>query len=329
MLSVITGGGKWVEIKTHADPLYQHLIITAERKFWRCVESGEPPALFGIEPPTPRIAAVRIVDMNASNAWAEFAAVFARTRSAHLEHEQAKAELKGSGARGCPTGDRAWRPRQTLKVRCRQLRSSWLRMLAVQRTSETIGTLAAALAKAQLALHQSGKITNRNYPQGPAEPEQTFRYALVRPAGLRSCAKPWVIMRLPHVQTTSIDQAAGIVQLTTVLAHSSGEWIASDWPVCPISDTATPHRMGEALTYTRRYGLFTLVGIAGEDDRDAPNVATPPPTSNSYRKSRQAMEVAATSMVAASLSRSRAKAAEQPFSLGRIGGITRSACCRT
>ena len=94
VLSVITGGGKWVEIATHADPLYQHLIVTAERKFWRCVERGEPPALFGIEPPRPRIEAIRIVDMSASNAWAEFAGVFARTRSAHLEHEQAKAELK-------------------------------------------------------------------------------------------------------------------------------------------------------------------------------------------------------------------------------------------
>lgn len=94
VLSVITGGGKWVEITAHADPLYQHLIITAERKFWRCVESGEPPALFGIDPPTPRIEAVRVVDMSGSNAWAEFAEAFCRTRSAHLEHEQAKAELK-------------------------------------------------------------------------------------------------------------------------------------------------------------------------------------------------------------------------------------------
>jgi predicted phage-related endonuclease len=94
VLSIITGGGKWVEIKTHADPLYQHLIVIAERKFWRCVENGEPPALFGAEPPRPRIEAVRIVDMSSSNAWAEFAGVFSRTRSAHLEHEQAKAELK-------------------------------------------------------------------------------------------------------------------------------------------------------------------------------------------------------------------------------------------
>ena len=94
VLSIITGGGKWVEIKTHADPLYQHLIVTAERKFWRCVENGEPPALFGVEPRKPRTEAVRIVDMSSSNAWAEFAATFTRTRSAHLEHEQAKAELK-------------------------------------------------------------------------------------------------------------------------------------------------------------------------------------------------------------------------------------------
>jgi ERF superfamily len=77
------------------------------------------------------------------------------------------------------------------------------------------------------------------------------------------------------VQTTSIDQAAGVVNLTTVLAHVSGEWIASDWPVCAISETATPHRMGAALTYARRYALFTLVGIAGEDDLDAPDLATP------------------------------------------------------
>jgi predicted phage-related endonuclease len=94
VLSVITGGGKWVEITTHADPLYQHLILTAERKFWRCVESGEAPRLFGVEPPKPRIQAVRIVDMSGSNAWAEFAGIFARTRAAHLEHEQAKTELK-------------------------------------------------------------------------------------------------------------------------------------------------------------------------------------------------------------------------------------------
>ena len=93
-LSIITGGGRWVEITIPADPLYQHLLLTAEKKFWRCVESGEPPRLFGLEPPRPRIEATRIVDMTASNAWAEFSGVFQRTREAHLEHENAKAELK-------------------------------------------------------------------------------------------------------------------------------------------------------------------------------------------------------------------------------------------
>src|SRR5271169_5042585 len=95
VLSIITGGGKWVEISISADPLYQHLLFTVEKKFWRCVESGEPPHLFGVEPPRPRIEAVRIVDMSASNSWAEFAGVFRSTRSAFLEHEMAKAELKG------------------------------------------------------------------------------------------------------------------------------------------------------------------------------------------------------------------------------------------
>lgn len=94
VLSIITGGGKWVEINLSADPLYQHLLLTAERKFWRCVENGEAPRLFGVEPPLPRIEAVRSVDMSASNAWAEFANVFRNTREAFLEHERSKAELK-------------------------------------------------------------------------------------------------------------------------------------------------------------------------------------------------------------------------------------------
>src|SRR5437868_6284496 len=94
VLSIITGGGKWVEMTIPADPLYQHLLLTAEKKFWRCVESGEPPQLFGIEPPRPKIEAVRVVDMTASNAWAEFAALFRRTKQAALEHEQSKGELK-------------------------------------------------------------------------------------------------------------------------------------------------------------------------------------------------------------------------------------------
>jgi predicted phage-related endonuclease len=95
VLSIITGGGNWVEIAIAADSLYQHLLITAERKFWRCVETGEPPRLFGVEPPRPRIEAVRTVDMSTSNSWGEFAGVFRNTRQAFLDHEKSKVELKG------------------------------------------------------------------------------------------------------------------------------------------------------------------------------------------------------------------------------------------
>jgi predicted phage-related endonuclease len=94
VLSIITGGGKWVEMTIHADPLYQHLLLTAEKKFWRCVQDGEPPRLFGVEPPRPRVEAVRVVNMSASNSWAELTASYRRTRMAHQEHESAKTDLK-------------------------------------------------------------------------------------------------------------------------------------------------------------------------------------------------------------------------------------------
>ena len=94
VLSIITGGGKWVEMTISADPLYQHLLLTAEKKFWRCVESGEPPVLFGIEPPRSKVEAVKTVDMSGSNAWAEFGTLYRQTREAALEHERAKTELK-------------------------------------------------------------------------------------------------------------------------------------------------------------------------------------------------------------------------------------------
>jgi hypothetical protein len=94
VLSIITGGGKWIEMTIPADPLYQHLLLTAEKKFWRCVESGERPHLFGVEPPQPRIEACRIVDMSGSNTWADLASLYRLTRPAAVEHERAKAELK-------------------------------------------------------------------------------------------------------------------------------------------------------------------------------------------------------------------------------------------
>ena len=140
----------------------------------------------------------------------------------------------------------------------------------MHRSSESIGALAAALAKAQSELANPEKsLTATIRSPFPREGDRTFRYAPLA-SGLEIVRKILGQHEIATVQTTSIDQAAGIINLTTVLAHSSGEWIASDWPVCPFSETETPHRMGAALTYARRYALFTLVGIAGEDDLDRP-----------------------------------------------------------
>ena len=139
----------------------------------------------------------------------------------------------------------------------------------------SIASLAAALAKAQAELVNPEKsLVATIHSDGPGGAEQTFRYAPLS-SGLDIVRKTLGQHEIATVQTTAIDQTAGTVNLTTVLAHSSGEWIASDWPVCTVADTATPHRMGAALTYARRYALFTLVGIAGEDDLDAPDLATP------------------------------------------------------
>jgi len=145
----------------------------------------------------------------------------------------------------------------------------------MQRSSESIASLAAALAKAQIELSNPEKsLVGTIRANGHGEPEREFRYAPLS-SGLDIVRKTLGQHEIATVQTTAIDQAAGIVNLTTVLAHSSGEWIASDWPVCAISETTTPRRMGAALTYARRYALFTLVGIAGEDDIDAPDLQAP------------------------------------------------------
>jgi len=145
----------------------------------------------------------------------------------------------------------------------------------MQRSSETIGTIAAALAKAQAQLVNPEKsLVGTIRSDGPTAAERSFRYAPLS-SGLDIVRKTLSQHEIATVQTTSIDETAGIVRLSTVLAHASGEWIASDWPVCAISETAAPHRMGAALTYARRYALFTLVGIAGEDDVDAPDLLSP------------------------------------------------------
>jgi hypothetical protein len=145
----------------------------------------------------------------------------------------------------------------------------------VQRCSDTIGTIAAALAKAQAQLVNPEKSLMATIRSDEASgSERSFRYAPLS-SGLDIVRKTLSQHEIATVQTTSIDQPAGIVRLSTVLAHASVEWIASDWPVCAISETAVPHRMGAALTYARRYALFTLVGIAGEDDLDAPDLIAP------------------------------------------------------
>jgi hypothetical protein len=140
------------------------------------------------------------------------------------------------------------------------------------RSSETVAALASALAKAQAELINPEKSLTATIRTGrPEDGERSFRYAPLS-SGLDIVRKTLGQHEIATLQTTAIDQIAGMVNLTTTLAHASGEWIASDWPVCPIAETANPQRMGAALTYARRYALFTLVGIAGEDDLDAPDL---------------------------------------------------------
>src|SRR6058998_1263100 len=142
----------------------------------------------------------------------------------------------------------------------------------MHRSSESVAALASALAKAQAELVNPEKSLTATIRDGRVgEGERAFRYAPLS-SGLDIVRKTLGQHEIATVQTTAVDQAAGLVNLTTMLAHASGEWIASDWPVCPLADMAAPKRMGAALTYARRYALFTLVGIAGEDDLDAPDL---------------------------------------------------------
>ena len=153
----------------------------------------------------------------------------------------------------------------------------------MQRSSPSIAALATALAKAQIELTNPEKsLIGTIEPRRGEGGARQFRYAPLS-SGLEIVRKTLGQHEIATVQTTAIDQVAGIVNLTTVLAHSSGEWIASDWPVCPIAETERPHRMGAALTYARRYALFTLVGIAGEDDLDAPDLIAPIPQTEKPR----------------------------------------------
>jgi hypothetical protein len=143
----------------------------------------------------------------------------------------------------------------------------------MQRSSDSVGALAAALAKAQAEIANPEKsLTATIVSPFPREGGRTFRYAPLA-SGLDLVRKCLGQHEIATVQATAIDQDTGLIKLTTTLVHASGEWVSSDWPVCPVSETAAPHRLGAALTYARRYALFTLVGIAGEDDLDAPDLS--------------------------------------------------------
>src|SRR6267154_4580056 len=153
---------------------------------------------------------------------------------------------------------------------------SWHRRRAMHRCSDSVAALAAALAKAQAEMvTPETSLTATIRGVRPGDEDRTFRYAPLS-SGLEIVRKTLGQHQIAAIQTTAIDHPAGIVNLTTMRAHASGEWIASDWPVCPIAEMASPRRMGAALTYARRYALFTLVGIAGEEDLDAPDLAGQP-----------------------------------------------------
>jgi ERF superfamily len=198
----------------------------------------------------------------------------------------------------------------------------------MQRSSESVGALASALAKAQGELVNPEKsLTATVRSAAPGDGERTFRYAPLS-SGLDIVRKTLGKHEIAAMQTTAIDQATGLVNLTTVLAHASGEWIASDWPVCPIAEMTSPQRMGAALTYARRYALFTLVGIAGEDDLDAPDLCEGArlPASGPARPPRegdhQSGRVRVTAMVGAAVLDAEESAALRERLLAEIGKIT-------
>ena len=277
VLSVITGGGKWVEITDScrsalpAPDRHGRAEVLALRRERRA--------------PSPiRRRAAEAAYRSGAHCRYECLQCLGGVRrrlcpdpTAHLEHEQAKTELKSlmpeDAKEAMGHGIRAKRSKSGA------VSFDLLQRGGQQPCSSPVArsrNLAAALAKAQIELVNPEKSLVATIRQGGAAgTEQTFRYAPLS-SGLDIVRKTLGQHEIATVQTTAIDQAAGIVNLTTVLAHSSGEWISSDWPVCALSETATPHRMGAALTYARRYALFTLVGIAGEDDLDAPDLRRRP-----------------------------------------------------
>ena len=256
-LSIITGGGRWIEMTIPADALYQHFLITAERRFWRCVQTGETPRPYGVEPPRARVEAVRMVDMSELNSWAEFAGLYCATRSAFLDHERAKAELKAL-CRRTPRKRAAMAFAPNGQSRARSASIFLRRGRAMQRSSEPSARSRPRLPRRRPSSPIRRRRSRYHSRLQPTRSDQTFRYAPLS-SGLDIVRKTLGGQEIATVQTTAIDQEAGLIQLTTTLAHSSGEWLSSEWPVCAITETAAPRRMGAALTYARRYALFTLL----------------------------------------------------------------------
>jgi hypothetical protein len=192
VLSTLTGGGKWIELSIEADPIYRTILIAAEKAFWRSVKTGEAPAFFDCEPPKARVEAARVVDVNASNFWAEFASLFLPNPASPRRARTAKSEL------------RALMPED-----------------------------------AKDAIH--GAIYDAR-----TESQRNFHYASLA-SGLDIIRKVLGTHQIAGAQTTDIDRANGTVNLTTLLVHTSGEWISFDWPLCQLSDTSAPRRMGAAL----------------------------------------------------------------------------------
>src|SRR5258706_3753961 len=167
-----------------------------------------------------------------------------------------------------------------------QSASIWSRWRTVMhRSSESVAAIATALAKAQTELSNPEKAMVGTVYSARSDSPQSFRYASLS-SGLDIIRKILGGQQIAIAQTTDIDRANGMVNLTTTLLHTSGEWISSDWPVCQLSDTSAPRRMGAALTYARRYALFTMVGIAGEDDLDAPDVINDHPSGDKAAEAR-------------------------------------------
>src|ERR1700730_212165 len=167
--------------------------------------------------------------------------------------------------------------------------SIWSRWrLVMHRSSESVAAIATALAKAQTELSNPEKAMVGTVYNNRSDSPQTFRYASLS-SGLDIIRKTLGGAQIAITQTTGIDRASGMVNLNTVLLHTSGEWISSDWPVCQLSETSAPRRMGAALTYARRYALFTMVGIAGEDDLDAPDLTNDRPKGDKAADARVAV----------------------------------------